>query len=77
MHSRVRDDDFAVVDFIADVDYVDVESAVGVSAVGVSMHGALCLAFDGVQALVDVVRTLVGLECCPDIIIGVTRRVTP
>ena len=56
----MRDDDFAVVDFIADVDYVDVESAVGVSAVGVSMHGALRLAFDGVQALVDVVGTLVG-----------------
>ena len=60
MHSRVRDDYFAVVDFVADVDYVDVESAVGVSAVGVSMHCALRLAFDGVQALVDVVGTLIG-----------------
>lgn len=77
MHTRMGNDYFAVVDFVAYIDYVDVEPSVGVGAVGVAVDCALRLGFDGVEAAVDCFGAFVGGEGCPDIIIGVTRRVTP
>lgn len=77
MHSRMWNDYFAVVDFVAYIDYVDVEPSVGVGAVGVAVDCALRFGFDGVEAAVDCFGAFVGGEGCPDIIIGVTRRVTP